>query len=93
MRLAEFVARRDVGDALVQIQILEPGRLADVEMIDRMQVVIEAGQRHFARAQAAAISEPPVHQEDVEAGAGEIRAKDQPVMAGADDDPVIGLFE
>jgi len=42
MRLAELVARRDVLDAVGEIEVLEPRRLADVEMIDRMQVVIEA---------------------------------------------------
>ena len=45
MRLAEFVARRDVGDACRRDQVLEPRRIADVEMIDRMEVVIEAGHR------------------------------------------------
>lgn len=49
MRLAELIAGRDVGDALVQIQILEPGRFADVEMVDRMQIVVEARQRDLAR--------------------------------------------
>ncbi len=47
MRLAELVARRDVGDAVAEVQVLEPRRLADVEMIDRMQVVIEARRGHF----------------------------------------------
>src|SRR5262249_35754567 len=42
MGLAEFVARGDVSDLVVKAQILEPGRLADMEMIDRMEVVIEA---------------------------------------------------
>ena len=93
VRLAELVARRDVGDAFVRAEILEPRRLADVEMIDRVQVVIEAGQRHLARAQSAAISQPPLDQQDVEPGAGEIGAEDQAVMAGADDDAVIGFFE
>ena len=93
MGLTEFVAWRDVGDTLIQIQIPEPRRLADVEMIDRMQVVVEARQRHLTRAQAAAVGEPPVHQENVEAGAGKITPKDQPVMARADDDAVVGFLE
>ena len=93
MRLAELVPRRDVGDAFVEVQVLEPGRLADVEMIDRMQVVVEARQRDFARAQSAAISEPTVDQQNVEPGAGEITPKDQPVVPGADNDAVIGLFQ
>ena len=93
MRLAEFVARRDVAHARVEPEVLEPRRLADVEMIDRMQVVVEAGQGHFAGAQAAAIGQPPLHQQDVETGPGEIAAEDQPVVAGADDDAVIGFFQ
>ena len=93
MGLAEFVARRDVGYPRIEPEILEPGRLADVEMIDRVQVVVETRQRHLARAQAAAIGQPPLHQQNVEAGAGEIAAEDQPVMAGADDDAVIGFVE
>src|SRR5262249_8918650 len=93
MRLAEFVARRDVSDALAQVQILEPWRFADMEVIDRVQVVIETRQRHFARAQAAAVSEPPLDQQHIEAGARKIGAEDQPVMAGAYDDAVVGFFE
>jgi hypothetical protein len=58
-------------------------------MIDRVQVVVEAGQRHFARAQAAAIGQPPLDQQDVEPGACEIGGQDQPVMAGADHDAVV----
>src|SRR5262245_12560081 len=42
MRLAELVARRDVSDLAVKPQVLEPGCLADMEMIDRMQIVMEA---------------------------------------------------
>src|SRR5262245_57178743 len=93
MRLAEFIARRDVSDAFTQVQILEPGRLADVEVIDGMQVVIEARQRHFARAQAAAVSQAAVHQQDVEARAGEVGAQDQAMVSGTDNDAVIGLIE
>ena len=62
MRLAKLVGWRDIGDALAQVQILEPRRLADMEMIDGMQVVIETGQRYFARAQAAAIRQAAIHQ-------------------------------
>ena len=65
MCLAEFVARRNVSDALVQVQILEPRRLGDVEVIDRMQIVIEARQRHFTRTQAAAVGQPSLQQQDV----------------------------
>ncbi len=93
MCLAELVAGCDVSDALAQVQILEPGRFADVEMIDRMQIVVEARQRDLARAQSAAIGQSPVDQEDIEAGAGQIAAEDQPVVAGADDDAVVGFFQ
>ena len=93
MRLAEFIARRDVSHACAQVQILEPRRFADMEMIDRVQIVMEAGQRHFSCAQSAAIGETPLHEQNVEAGAGKIAAEDQPVVAGADDDAVIGFFE
>ncbi len=34
VRLSELVAGGDVGHALVEAEILEPGRLADVEVID-----------------------------------------------------------
>src|SRR5262245_58389723 len=34
MRLAEFVARRDVGHTLAETEVLEPRRLADMEVID-----------------------------------------------------------
>src|SRR6185312_11344430 len=93
MRLAELIARRDVGDALPQVQILEPRRLADMKMIDGMKVVIEAGQRCFACAQAAAISQAAIHQQNVQTGAGEIGAQDQAMVAGSDNDPVICLVE
>ena len=62
MRLAELVARRDVFDAVGEIEILEPGRLADVEMIDRMQVVIEARRGRLFGDQRAAVLQPPIHQ-------------------------------
>ena len=91
--LAEFVAGRDVGDPIVEAEVPEPRRLADVEMIDRMQVVVEAGLRDFLGRQAAAIGQPPLHHEDVEPGFGEIGSEDQAVMAGADDDAVIAPFQ
>ena len=59
--LAELVARRNVGYSVAEAQILEPGCLADVEMIDRMQVVIEAGCRHFLGHEGAAVLQAPVH--------------------------------
>src|SRR5215831_16384188 len=93
MRLTELITRRDVSDALVQIEVLEPGRFADVEMIDRMQVVVEARQRDLARAQSAAIGQPTIDQQDVEAGARQIAAEDQSVVPGADDNAVVGFFD
>jgi len=62
-------------------------------MIDGMQIVIEARSRDFFRAQAAAILQAPVNQQHVQASFRQIAAKDQPMMAGADDDAVIGLFQ
>jgi hypothetical protein len=93
VRLAEFIPRRDVIDGGAEFEILEPRRLADVEMIDRMQVVIEARLGHFPGAQAAAIGQPLLDQQDVQPGLGQIAAEDQAVMAGADDDAVIGFVE
>ena len=91
--LAELVTRRDVGDAFVQVQVPEPRRLADVKMIDRMKVMVEARQGDFARGQSAAIGEPAVDQQNVEPRTGKITAKDQPVVSGADNDAVIGFFQ
>jgi hypothetical protein len=62
-------------------------------MIDRVQIVVVARQRDLARAQAAAIGEPTIDQENVETSAGEIGAEDQAVMPRADYDAVVGLFE
>src|SRR5215468_1050231 len=89
MRLPELVARRDVGDLVVQPQVLEPGRLADVEMIDGMQIVIEARLGDLARRKSATVAEPSLDQQNIEASAREIAAEDQAVMAGTDDDAVI----
>ena len=91
--LAELVARRDVGDPVIEAEVPEPRRLADVEMIDRVQVVVEAWLRDFLGCQAAAIGQPPLHHQDVEPGFGEIGSKDQAVVAGADDDAVVASFQ
>ena len=93
VRLAELVGRRDVGDPLGQPEVLEPGRLADVEVIDRMQVVVEARQGGFPGAEPAAIVEPALEQENVEPLARQVASEHQPVVAGADDDAVIGTVE
>src|SRR6185436_8769747 len=93
MRLAELVARRDVFDAVAEVPILEPRRLADVEMIDRMQVVVEARRGGLLRHQRAAVLQAAVDEENLEAGFCEIAAEHQPVMPRADDDAVVALFE
>ena len=89
MRLAELVARRDVGHPAIEPEILEPGRLGDVEMVDRMQVVIEARPGHLAGRKPAAIGQAAFDQQDLQARPGEIRAQHQAVVAGADDDAVV----
>jgi hypothetical protein len=58
-------------------------------MIDRMQVVIEARCGHFLGHEGAAVLQAPVHQQNVEAAAREVRAEHQAMVAGSDDDPVI----
>ncbi len=91
--LAEFVARRDVGDPVFEAEILEPGRLRNMEMINGMQIVVEARDRCLLGAQPAAVFQPPVHQEHIEAGFRQVAAKDQAMMAGADNDAVVGLVQ
>ena len=93
MRLTELVARRDVFDAVGEIEVLEPRRLADVEMIDRMQVVIEARRGRLLGDQRAAVLQPAVHQQDVETALLQVRAEHQAMVAGADDDAVVVLVE
>ncbi len=56
--------------------ILEPRRFGNVEVIDRMQVVIEAGGGDFFSRQSAAVLQAPVDQQDAQAGLGEIAAED-----------------
>jgi hypothetical protein len=93
MRLTEFVARRDVGDLVAETEILEPRRLADVEVIDRMQVVVEAGLGHLLGREPAAISQASFQQKDVETSFGQISAENQAMMAGTNDDPIIASFQ
>src|SRR5262249_2128483 len=93
VRLAEFVARRDVGHTFAETEVLEPRRLADVEVIDGMQVVIEAGFGCLLGAKTAAVVEPTLDNEDVESSLGEIGAEHEAVMAGADDDAIIVAVE
>ena len=64
VRLTELVARRDVSDAVFKTEVLEPRRLGNVEMIDGMQIVIEARRRHFLGREPAAILQPAVDQQD-----------------------------
>src|SRR5580704_16610230 len=89
MRLPEFVARRDVGHFVAKPEIGEPRRVADMEMIDRMQVVIEARLSDFLGAQTAAVLQTPVDEQYVEAALRQIRSQDHAVVAGADDDAVV----
>src|SRR5262249_51563829 len=93
VRLAEFVARRDVGHTFAETEVLEPRRLADVKVIDRMQVVIEAGFGHLLGAKTAAVVEPTLDNEDVESSLDEIGAEHEAVMAGANDDAIVVAFE
>jgi hypothetical protein len=58
-------------------------------MIDRMQIVMEAGLSDLLRREPAAIAEPTFDHENIQAGFREIAAEDQAVVAGADDDAVI----
>jgi hypothetical protein len=64
-----------------------------VEVIDGMQVVIEAGLGFLLGAEAAAVVEATLDKEDVQAGLCEIGAKDEAVVTGADDDAVVIAFE
>ena len=62
-------------------------------MIDGVEVVIETGDGDLFGRQAAAVLKAPVDQEDAQAGFGEIAAENEAVMAGADNDAVVGLFQ
>src|SRR5262245_30076926 len=93
MRLAEFVARRDIGHAFAEAAVLEPRRLVDMEVIDGMQVVIEAGFGHLFGAKTAAVVEPTLDNEDVESSLGKIRAEHEAVMAGTNDDAIVVAFK
>ena len=62
-------------------------------MIDGVEVVIEPGRRGLFGHQAAAIFEAAVDQEHVQSSFGEIAAEDKAMMASADDDAVVGLFQ
>src|SRR5262249_56166343 len=93
VRLAEFVARRDIGHAFAEAEVLEPRRLADMEVIDGMQVVIEAGFSHLFGAKTAAVVEPTLDNEDVESTLGKIRAEHEPVMARPNHAPIVVPFK
>jgi hypothetical protein len=92
MCLAELVARRDVGDAVFEPEVPEPRRFGDVEMIDGMQVMIEAGRRGLLGHQAAAILQAAVDEQNAQTCFGEIAAEYQAVMTGTDDDAVVGFL-
>ena len=89
MRLTEFIARGDVAHALGKPQIAEPRRLADVEVIDRMQIVIEAGRRCLFGDERAAVLQTPVDEKNIQSAARQIRAEHEAMVSSADDDPVV----
>lgn len=93
MRLTEFVARSDVIHLVAEPEIGEPRRMTDMEMIDRMQVVIEAPFGDFLRAQAAAVLQSPVDEQYVETALRQIRSQDHAVVAGADNDAVVTAIQ
>src|SRR5262249_11707397 len=64
-----------------------------MEVIDGMQVVIEAGFSPLFGAKTAAVVEPTLDNEDVESTLGKIRAEHEAVMAGANDDAIVVAFE
>src|SRR5262245_24845269 len=64
-----------------------------MEVIDGMQVVIEAGFGHLFGAKTAAVVEPTLDNEDVESSLGKIRAEHEAVMAGTNDDAIVVAFE
>src|SRR5690606_22287514 len=87
--LRQFVAGRYVFDPASQFEVLEPGRLGDVEVIYRMKVVVEAGLGDLFRHQSAAVLQPAVDEQDIQARLCKVRAQNQSVLAGTDDDAVI----
>ena len=91
MRLAELIEGRDVGYLFAEPEVLEPRRMRDVEMIDRVAVVIEAGQRRLDGREPAAIHEPALDEQDFEPRACQVSAEDQAVVARADHDAVVGF--
>jgi hypothetical protein len=78
---------------ILEPEILEPGRLGNVEMIDRMEVVIETGRGRLFGHQAAAVFEAAVDQQNVQARFGEVAAENEAVMPRTDDDAVVALFQ
>ena len=93
MRLPEFIAGRDVGDLVVQLQIPKPRRVRNVEVIDRMKIVIEAGLRDLPRRQAASIIEPPLDQQNPQPGFGQIGRQYQSVLPCSDNDSIVVFLQ
>ena len=87
--LAEFVWRRDVLDAIPKAQIMEPGGLGNVKVIDGVEVVIEARLCRLLGAEPAAVIEPPLHQQNLQARPRQIAAEHQTMVSRANDDSVV----
>jgi hypothetical protein len=54
-RHRKLVVRRHVGDTIAQLQVAKPRSVGNVEMIDRMEIVIETGLGDLERREPAAI--------------------------------------
>src|SRR5262249_21369739 len=76
-----------------ETEVLEPRRLADMKVIDGVQVVIEARLGRLLGGKTAAVVEPTLDNEDVESSLGEIAAEHEAVMAGAGDDAIVVAFD
>lgn len=92
MRLAELIAPGELIDAVGEAEVVEPGRLGNVEMIDGMQIVVEARQRRFFRAEPSAVFQPAIHEQHVE-WLRHVGAQHEAVMPCANDDAIVGLVQ
>jgi hypothetical protein len=67
--------------------------MPDMEMIDRVEVVIEAGLRDLLGAQPAAVLQPTVDKKNSEAGLCEIASQNQTMVSRTDDYSVVASFQ
>jgi hypothetical protein len=82
--------RLDIGEAVaIELQVAQQRRMAEPHEEIGVQVEAVAGQHRFLRGAAAADLRVAFEHRDVQAGARQIGGKRQPVVAGADDDPVV----